>query len=153
MLLDQGPGSREVPRELTTPIEQMPLHSPWMEGVAERAQGIFHVEVLAREDVGVDDAAAGKRVNADVALSDEDESGEPGGGSAGDRVTEHVGRHDPSHANALGHAFQQPVETIVISEAPGGTSVGLIEEMGPEAHHRTAVHSRPRWGSTTMLAA
>src|SRR5438552_4688537 len=144
MLLDEGAGSGDVARECPTPVEQLPLHMTWPKGVTQRVQGVFDVEWFAREDVDVNDAAAEKRVDADVALGDEHEAREAGDETTRGGVAENVRGHDPRHANAIRHALEQPIQPAQLVEAGRRTPGGLVEKMRPEAHRRDLAHSNPR---------
>src|SRR5437667_5246963 len=69
-----GARVRQMSGELGAPVEQSPVHALRNELLAQGVDRVLDVELLAREDVDVDEAPAQEGVDTDVALRDQHEA-------------------------------------------------------------------------------
>src|SRR6185436_15323614 len=97
--------------------------------------GKLGVEGLAAEDVHRHVVLVGERVDAVVALGDQDETRQAPILGLQAAVLEHVGRHDLGHADARGKLFQDPIDEVQIRQLLTVAPVPIEHEVRPESGH------------------
>src|SRR5439155_6469806 len=130
-----GRGAIDVLRELRATVEDVALDLGHPERAPEVVPREVGVERLAGEDVHRHVALVGERVDADVALGDQNETRQAPVLGLQAAVLEHVGRHDLRHADACGEFFQDPVDEVQVRQLVLVTPVPIEHEVRPEAGH------------------